>query len=569
MTPCHATAPRDDRTVPARWDALDIAAAFAHFSSPDASSQRQYAADQGIPRSTLGNWLRQDAPEGIDPQLVAFFRLPTGVAWLRRLVLALFLVFHFRSASGLRAIGLFLELSQLDRFIAPSYGALHALAGRIEGDLIAFEQQQRPLLAPDMPSRPIVACLDENFHRTQPYLVAIEPLSNFILLETHSQRRDGETWTAELKEATADLKVEIALVCSDRAKGLLACAEHGLKVPHSPDLMHMQREILQPMLLPLRRQVDSASAEAEKWQASVEQWQAQKEAYQAGPRTAGQPPDVAEQIRTAQEQQRHGLARQQECEQRCQQASEAIRELADQAHPFDATTGEGLDAEQVGQRVDDCLARLEKIVEEAGLPEKADLGVAKGYGWVTTLMGLVTWFWEMARKRIERMNLPEDVERAFYKELLPGLYWRQQVRRGRDAAQKKLRRELSERLLLHAWRQGGALSRLSEEGKAEVIRQGEGLAGLFVRSSSCVEGRNGRLSLLQHGHVRLGKQRLKAQTVIHNYMLRREDGTTAAQRFFGKKPEDLFESLLARLPNLPQPAAKRPLKGSAGAAKAG
>jgi hypothetical protein len=88
----------------------------------------------------------------------------------------------------------------------------------------------------------------------------------------------------------------------------------------------------------------------------------------------------------------------------------------------------------------------------------------------------------------------------------------------------------------------------------EVARQ---TAGLFCRSSSCVEGRNGRLSLQQHGHSRVSQRRLTALTVIQNYLQERSDGTTAAQRFFGQRPPDLFDWLLQRLPDLPRPAKKR------------
>ena len=48
--------------------------------------------------------------------------------------------------------------------------------------------------------------------------------------------------------------------------------------------------------------------------------------------------------------------------------------------------------------------------------------------------------------------------------------------------------------------------------------------------------------------------------MAHNYHRTRADGATAAQRFFGKKPRDLFSRLLERLPDLPRPAAKRPSK---------
>lgn len=43
-------------------------------------------------------------------------------------------------------------------------------------------------------------------------------------------------------------------------------------------------------------------------------------------------------------------------------------------------------------------------------------------------------------------------------------------------------------------------------------------------------------------------------TVAHNYYARRPDGTTAVERFFGQKPDDLFAWLLARIepPALPR-----------------
>jgi hypothetical protein len=56
----------------------------------------------------------------------------------------------------------------------------------------------------------------------------------------------------------------------------------------------------------------------------------------------------------------------------------------------------------------------------------------------------------------------------------------------------------------------------------------------------------------------LREQRLKALTVMHNYVVRRADGSTAAERFFGVKQRDAFAYWLERLPDLPRPAAKRP-----------
>ena len=79
----------------------------------------------------------------------------------------------------------------------------------------------------------------------------------------------------------------------------------------------------------------------------------------------------------------------------------------------------------------------------------------------------------------------------------------------------------------------------------------------FHRSSSAVEGRNGCLSQMYHTGRGLTQTRLKALTVIHNYGLRRRDGTTAAQRLFEVPFPDLFEWVVSQMGALPLPRTAR------------
>ena len=81
-------------------------------------------------------------------------------------------------------------------------------------------------------------------------------------------------------------------------------------------------------------------------------------------------------------------------------------------------------------------------------------------------------------------------------------------------------------------------------------------AHLFQRSSSCLEGRNGYLSLRHHGLHHLSDRKFGALTVIHNYFTTRSDHTTAAERLFSKKPRNLFEHLMETLPSVSRPALK-------------
>jgi hypothetical protein len=558
MTPPQSTDPTDPRTDPFRWDHQRIASVFDHFCNPDhPTSQRHFAKQHDIPRSTLGSWLRQPDPDGLDPDLVAFFRSTCGLALPRRIVLALFVVFLFRGCCGLRSLGLFLRLSQLDRFVASSHGALHELAQTVQADLSVFSDQQRVRLAEGMAPRDIALVADEHFHAGHPCLVAIEPASNFILVEQYAESRDAVTWTTVITQALDGLPVTVVLLTSDQAKGLICCASNGLDAQHLPELFHGQRDLAMPFISPLQRCKESVEKELREAEQMLRYWRDEKAMAQTQ-RRAGCPLDCDWRIDIYVNWVGHFAQEVKACETRQQQAKDAVTGLADVYHPFDPITGAAVSAADMQQRLDKHLGTLADVAVKAELGSKATTALGKAQGWTRTLVAAVAWFWSAAVTKVEEMDLPEQAERVVNEQLLPGLYWQEAARRGRTAEERREKEELAERLLAQAWQKGGPLGRLAEEKRQEVQRVGGEVVGLFCRSSSCVEGRNGRLSLQHHGQCRLSGGRLKALTTIHNYLVQRPDGTTAAQRFFGQKPCDLFCWLLQHLPDLPRPAAKRP-----------
>jgi len=560
MTPSQLTSSADPRPDPFRWSRPDATQARHDFRNPDQTpgSQRQFARQTGIPRTTLQHWLQQTHHPDLEPELVAFFESPVGYRFLRRLLAAVHLVFRLAGPAGIRPIGHFLELTQLDHFVAASFGVQQALAVRLQDALIVYAAEEKQRLAAGMPARKITACPDENFHGPQACLVAVEPHSNFLLLEAYRPHRDGPTWTAALQEALAGLPVEVVQVTSDQAKGLLACARDGLEAQHTPDLFHGQRELSKATSLPLERQVEAAQKELDRAQAHTEAQRQRQHDYQHGPRPPGRAPDFAVALGLAEQVERQAAADLQERQGRQEQARQAVRGVADDYHPFDATSGRPVSAAAVGQRLEQRVQAVADSVAAAGLGEGSREAVAKARRWLVPLVASLTWFWEMVDELVSGLGLTAQARRAFREQLLAGLYWQREAARGRDAEQKQQRRTLAQRLLKAAWSTAGALGRLAEAKRAEVARVAAEAVALFVRSSSCVEGRNGRLSLYHHGQGPLREGRLRALTAVHNFVVERADGTTAAERFFGAKPRPVFEWLLERMGELPRPARKRP-----------
>ena len=101
-----------------------------------------------------------------------------------------------------------------------------------------------------MPPKEITATQDETFTGGL-CLVAIEPVSNSILLEHTAEARDQDTWNALMADALALLKCKVILAMSDEAPGLLASVEQHLGTHHSPNLFHVQHELSKAVAAPM------------------------------------------------------------------------------------------------------------------------------------------------------------------------------------------------------------------------------------------------------------------------------------------------------------------------------
>src|SRR5436309_592509 len=218
-----------------------------------------------------------------------------------------------------------------------------------------------------MKPKDITLCEDENFHGDQPCLVAIEPVSNFLVLEVYRPRRDADTWNQAVGAALVGLPVTVIQVTSDLAKGLQAHAKDGLACQHSPDLMHVQADLHKATSLPLHRHLQAAQQKHEQVQGVVQDWTRRYQEYQAGIRPPGRPPNFQQRIDWAQQAERYGEDQVRQRQQRQQQVSEAIRGLGDDYHPFDAQSGQALSVEHMQQRLEQRLQTVERLAEEAAL----------------------------------------------------------------------------------------------------------------------------------------------------------------------------------------------------------
>ena len=121
----------------------------------------------------------------------------------------------------------------------------------------SFSTRATQRIAKEMPHREITLCEDETFH-PQICLVAIEPVSNYLILEEYAAKRDAPTWNVAISEALKPFSITVIQCVSDLATALISHAEIHLGVHHSPDLFHVQHDTSKATSVSLIRQTEKA-----------------------------------------------------------------------------------------------------------------------------------------------------------------------------------------------------------------------------------------------------------------------------------------------------------------------
>lgn len=535
-----------------KWNRKDSASVLLDFESEkNRLSQRQFAEQNGVARTTLQHWIGRKT--GIDacPQIVEFFESPAGTVFLQILLVAIHFEFCKNGPASIRNVCRFLKLSGLDKFVASSFGAQRGIANDMDRLIISFGETKKRELATDMPEKWITLCEDETFHPSI-CMVAIEAMSNFILVEEYAESRDGETWNGIVKTSLEGLPVKVVQVSSDEASGLKNHTEKGLGASHSPDVFHVQQEIARGTSGPLAGAIKKAEKKVEAAEAEVRKAVCEKNQYDgAATRPKGRRPDFEKRICLAEENENKAISGLDEARRNQETVRQARRDIGDRYHPYDPESGERQDAEQISRILESSFDRIKGAA--AGVRESGIKRIGKAHRVVKGMVANVAFFFALISQYMDNMELSGEERGAMETFLVPGFYLLEAARKEKDKVRAERIVAKAKTLLSIPYEGDGPLSELDDEARAIVERAAKECAGFFQRSSSCVEGRNAQLSLRHHGIHRLSTNRLKALTVVHNFHVRRRDGTTAAQRFFETEHENLFDWLVQEMDCPPRP----------------
>ena len=529
-----------------QWKRDETAAAVVNFEEiRQQLSQRKFCQSASIPRTTLQHWLNRKENIDASPVVINFFEHPDGLAFLHRLLNAAHFSYNQNSPAGIRATVQFIELSGLSPFVAGSYGAHQKKSKEMEEKINEYGKFEKERLATEMPEKKISLAEDETFH-PKICAVGMEPVSGYIFLEKYVERRDGETWNQETKEALTGLPVEVIQVTSDEGSGLINHVKKGLKAHHSPDLFHVPHEISKGTSVALSSKIKKAEKAHEKAGKETRKQKNLRDRFDnRQPRPRGRRPNFEKKIEAACEKEKQAEKNLNTARENQEKVKAAKIGIGRAYHPYDPETGLKQGADKVENLLESCFNTIYEATES--LSDKCKKRIDKAHRVVGKMKATIAFFFSMVSIYMENINATDEEKKLVEKFLIPGFYLEQVAMKEKDLERKDRISEKSQDLLAIVNTRDGPYSSVVGERWKTLEKAARECALIFQRSSSCVEGRNAQLSLYHHGLHRLSDGKLGALTVIHNFFKKRVDGTTAAERFFGAKPKDLFEWLLQNM----------------------
>ena len=548
--------PQINPTSQPRWDRFERADLFEQYRQlrTQGLSERQAAKELNVPRTTLQAWRLWHDSLDICPHVADFFQSGPGLAFLHRLVIAFHMVCVEIGACGIRLICLFLQMTGLDRFVAASYGAQQRVNVQIEQAIVDYDQSETPRLAKDMPQKDLSVTQDETFTGGL-CLITMDPESNFIILEQLADARDQVSWNDAMAPALAKFNGRVIQSTSDEASGLLAYVAHYLEAHHSPDLFHVQHELVKAVSGPMATKERAAYKALTEAREQLERVQSDPQSADDEPekRSPGRPPkapmsrEQAEQAREAATQEHQRLAAQRE------QVKASIKGIGHDYHLVDLERGVRRNGQLIAADIQGHIEQIRTVAQQEELSQSCLERIEKAERVVPKMQATIEFVSGYVGQQVAQLDLEPPISFAMHAKLIPS-YYLDRVAQTRSLEGGAALRDLAEQLRAPLFEAGGVLWELSPETQEQLRHEAKRLAAVFQRSSSNVEGRNGYLSLRSHQLRGLDLPRKRqCFTAIHNFFLTRSDGTTAAERFFGQKPRSMLAAILESVELAPAP----------------
>jgi len=515
-------------------------------------SERAAAKEIEVPRTTLRHWNEQRKSTLIPESIQTALLTEDGLSFLQTILTSIQFIVTQVSKGGIRMVELFLKLTGLSSIISSSYGTLHERGVVMENYINEFGVDEKERLAKDMPHKHISLAKDETFNKNKPCLVAIEPVSNFIINEKYTNTRTEQDWSEALEEALSGLNVTIIQNVNDAGAAIKKYnKDHHETANESKDLFHILTKMNQSLAGPLSSKKRSVEKKFKAAAQMLEQKQAKTRRLSVSNDKPKHKKDklnkVNKECEEIETEQLLGSKMLQNIAAWKKRFGIANKNISALYHPYNLETGEIITVEELQSGLKAQFSEIKSVAEEMSLSEKSIRRIETASNDITLMLSTMRFYFNRVDSLIDSQTLTLPIEKLLKELLIPIEYLKiaankEQVASDRDTIMK-IADQLNKKLEMHElWNIKNA------EDKNRLRAFALECAQTFQRSSSCVEGRNSHLTLWHHGVGAINIRKSSSISIVSNYFIERADNTTAAERFFEKKPKNLFHYLLTKMP---------------------
>ena len=491
---------------------------------------RKIAVTTGISKSSVHRHRQAIKRRNQYPES-SFWETAAGSQWLARLVFGLVYYFGIKQGVGAESLSEFICAMHLDTHVAGSASALRQLKQRVNQAVLDYEQAQAEHCVPAH-SQGICVGADETFFGL-PVLVLLELSSGYIFIETECENRTYATWIEQVNQWWKDSPWKCHYLVSDGARALVKLAVSGLGCVSVADLFHALRALGRPMGRSLGQQAATLKKQQDKHQQQLKQR-----------REGADTQDLEALIEN------HEAALQ-HLQQDEQIYHEAIEQISQTIHPF---TLDSLQWQTQRGLLTDLASPLQRLWDLAPTygAQKAQQAIDTFEAQITSFAQAIEAWQQWVTIALDSQTQDVAIRNWVLSSLLPWVYWSQQADKTRQPSLKRRYQDTASDAFDRLFEQDLTLA-LTDHQRVQWVLWCQEFCAKYQRTSSAVEGRNGYLSKLHHARRGFSEQSLNVLTIIHNFDLKRHDGTTAAQRLFGREFPDLFEWMLDHIGELPMP----------------
>lgn len=499
---------------------------FGHRNQNAEQSLQDLSQQSSIPKSSVHRQCTaQDAR--IDQIGHDFFETEAGFKWFSLLIHAVILVFGIHGHVGSDIICRFFKELGIDRYIGSKPSTVRKMKAELREGLVAYNDEQWQKLLPIAPTIELSLGTDDMDINNKRCLTLMDLPSGVILTEVQTDNRRFKTWWSRTGKVIQAFK-NVSFFISDGANVL---KKLGAKIGTvcGMDLFHLQYDATKLFGAKIPNKIKWLTSKLKKH---------------------GQDSELTEEERANKTRLRRELSVLYKAK---KAYKSALFTISTKCHPFD-----GLKV-MTSSAVKKCLLEqhgiLKGLTESCHIEDKYKL-LNRIKGRIKSVSHLNDLWFGWVEKSLACQTTDSTIAHWAKHVLLPYYYWQQQAEKTRKP---NLKRYYQSQVKL-AKKQLDK-DKLTDKQRSNKWNQwAKSLCTKFQRTTSAIEGRNARLAEHYFNNRGLTDHQLQALTVIHNFWIERDDGTTAIERLFNIKPPNALHWLTENVNYMPLPRERKKKK---------